>query len=470
MSMRLFGSVMICLMIVAICVGCGGSEENRLILPTITLAPAPTTIPNPVLTVMPSIVPTMALSSSSTPDPTLPPMSDAGEIVRKWQAAADGIHTLRVTQSFMLIKADGSRSSIPDSWGGPRTTDEVLEFIPGMYGRYKFVEHIREGDYTELYGGERTYRYRSWTNELYYPGYDEVHVPGERSDPDPWKRIEDISTRSRGMGPEVDYKLIGRSNIEGHSLVELIVTADAPDSVSLVRAMAGDRVYIDEATYLPYRMTYKKGLSRMSSYSDEYGAFEVTFKDVEINGGVTSADFSPPSRQDTIKVTYSVLGWAPEQAYEQISKQGYSSTAQAAKALNFQLFEPQGGVKPVQGRALPGDVVNTLYTVEKNGSKSSVVAINTDKWEILEGTYIPAAVTEIFAIHLFIDRSSPDKASTVNITGQPATLQEYGGGDFGHLLLTRYGTQILIRRQGYEGSKEEAIELARNLQPVQKAP
>lgn len=108
-SVQLFRQVAACLLLAVMCVGCGGESRQA----ALTATPMP------------------------TPVPTLPPTNDVKEIVRRWKAAVENINTLRVSQSFMLLKKDGSRVSIPNDWGGPRTTDKVYEFIPDVHGRYK---------------------------------------------------------------------------------------------------------------------------------------------------------------------------------------------------------------------------------------------------------------------------------------------------------------------------------------------
>jgi hypothetical protein len=423
---RLCGQVAACFMIVALCAGCGVMQEGGAGTPTLV----------------------------STPAPTLPPTDDVGEIVRRWEAAYkatdsyDATLNIHVQLDLVPVKADGSYWMIPSELRGviPKSIEEIREAVPNEHFRYRVVLHYPQGDAVAVYDGKRSYRHFSWSKEIYRPMGEEVYKPGEYWDDEYWELVENTLHGLTGLGPResIDYKFLSRQELEGHRVVELEVIDNSSNDTNI----KNDHVYLDEANFLPYRVLHY--INRGKPFLDRYDfvAFEVTTRELTINPSIDPADYSLTLPKDPIWV------------YDELLPGGvYTSSKQVAQLVEFQFFESQAG---------SGDeYIYTEYIVEKDGKQSRVLKTYYKKVDLIQGSYLPEELDMGAGI---VPAKVVGTKAEIDINGVPGKLNFQPNGEFHSLLITRDGTNILIKAHPFDDAKEEAIELARSLQPVPKTP
>ena len=276
-----------------------------------------------------------------------------------------------------------------------------------------------------MYDGQHSYRYMSMLNQVYRPW------PKDSNKDAYW--MDD--TDERGFffllqPAKVGYNMVGRSRIDGREVIELVVSGGN----IIPNGLDGTRVFLDAATYLPYRIvTYPGGTS--ASTSQRMG-LERTFTGLEINVPLNDSDFSIDLPSDVVTVY--------ERAYMDPPIVSYTSIEEAATQVDFPLYLPEG-VTPQKVRA--------EYMVDKDGKLSPVIAMQGSP--IIQGRYLPQDPGSWNA-----QQSGRQKTSTITIDGQQATLTN---GPYASLTLTKDGTTIRIP---VTGTETETVELAKTLRKV----
>jgi hypothetical protein len=225
------------------------------------------------------------------------------------------------------------------------------------------------------------------------------------------------------------YHLVGPRRLDGRDVIELIVA----NGNYLPQGLTGTQIFLDTATYLPYRVVIHPSDNIPASQAT--GGLQRTFTTLEINGPVSAADFAADFPPGTITVY--------EQAYMGPRLAEYPDLRTAAHAADFPLYAP--------GDLLDGLMASTSYAqyfVEIERRRSPVIALNNGA--ILEGRYLPVQDREIAA-----DATATPQSLTLD--GQPATL------DQGVLTFTRGLTHIRI--SGVQ-SAEQAASVVQQLQVV----
>jgi hypothetical protein len=352
-----------------------------------------------------------------------PPASSAAHILARWQAAFAALVTVRGQQEVVWVDPDGAPITANAGAGARLLTDEIYDMHrQDMTARYRFTAHRPDGDVTTLWDGTHAYRYWAARHEVYRPQPENLNTY--------WGDDLDGQALYSFLQPAPSgYNLVGPRRLDGRAVIELVVATGNHGP----QGMAGTKVFLDAATYLPYRvMTYPFG--DMPGGQARAG-LQRTFMNLEINGGVTAADFTADFPQGTVTVY--------EQAYMAPRLAEYPDLRTAAQAADFPLYAP-------------GDMLNGLmesssyaqYFVEIEGRRSPVIALNNGA--ILEGRYLPVQDREPNA-----DATATPLSLTLD--GQPATL------DQGVLTVTRGPTHIRI--SGVQ-SAEQAATVVQQMQVV----
>src|SRR5687768_5907338 len=295
--------------------------------------------------------PTATPTQAAITVPTLPPTDDVEEIIRRWRGSMERMRatpSVRISQSIVGVKADGSRVPLPGDLAHAVSMDEVYEKLSYLYSRYRLIAHFslpesKAGDLIMLYDGEHSYRYRTWTNEVYRPYHDELckrnSKPNEYCSDNYWEALESIAALyaayPRGRGNGEVYSYVGRHEADGRSIIELAHKDDAVKGFE-------QHVYLDEATYLPNRITtYGFG----GSFNDllrqrGYVGYERTFTRFQLGESVSEGDFSLELPTNVITV------------YDEVG-QVYTNTRQVAQEVDFALFEPPGGTEQIKYLDVP---------------------------------------------------------------------------------------------------------------------
>lgn len=357
-------------------------------------------------------------------------------VVDRWKKAAGAVRTYRVTHNFRYIRPDRTPEPVATFVAGrteayeyPITIDETADFAgatkqpPEM--RYKVTVHYANQDITTLYDGKDAYRYDSRNpTEVFSP------LPESYAQNAYW--IDDAGELSffGYLYPEqVSYELLGSTTQDGRNLLELLVVSGnrGPAGIS------GTRVFIDEATYLPYRVaTYH-------TYEERKDGLERTFGDLQVNVPLTNDDFQLQLPTDSVRV-FEQAHWAP-------SLPSYRTLEEAAANAGYTLFAPAG--------AMPTEVLTTNY-VEKDGKRTPTLFFEYGDISFTQGRYLQHGLYKC-------GQSVPDAGYTdsrVDIDGQTASLCV---GPSNTMLLVMVGTLVLM--EGFE-TEREAIEVVRTLLPV----
>ncbi len=351
------------------------------------------------------------------------PASGVAPILARWQAAFGAVVTVRGRQEVVRVDSDGTPITANADAGARLLTDEIYDMHPrDMTARYRFTAHRPDGEVTTLWDGTHAYRYWAARHEVYRPQPENLNTY--------WgDGIDDQAIYTFLQPAPSGYNLVGPRQIDGRAVIELVVATGNFGA----QGMAGTKVFLDAATYLPYQvMTYPFG---DMPGGQARGGLQRTFTALEINSPVTAADFAAGFPPGTITI-YEQASGAPRLA-------GYPDLHTAAQAADFPLYAP---VDMLNG--LMDSTSYAQYFVEIEGRRSPVIALNNGA--ILEGRYLPVQDLEIAA-----DATAPPQSLTLD--GQPATL------DHGVLTFTRGLTHIRI--SGVQ-SAEQAASVVQQLQLV----
>jgi hypothetical protein len=291
---------------------------------------------------------------------------EAEAALRRWQNALRGLKSISGSQVFMQVEPDGTRHVPSDGgdlyWSGQGTEERYDSIDRGSEGmRYYVALHMPRGNLITSYDGKDAYRTWSWMkNDVFRPLPDKSAMNAYWTDD-----IGDVAFLHLLRPSPALYSFVGRKEIDGKALVELMVKSGNYSS----GGMTGTRVFLDEQTNLPYRfVSYPTGEG-----SEKRPAFERTLSNTQINPSLTDADFRPDVGPDTWFV------YAPVNT----GRTGYSlpvygSVAEAEKEAGTQLFAPVGKAS--------GDLAVWGY-VEKDSGRKAVISL--ENGTILQGAHLP---------------------------------------------------------------------------------
>jgi hypothetical protein len=452
--------ILLALLIALSITGCGSPAQVR---PSKGQPPAPVltnqaAVPSPQSTTIGQILPSPLVTVIPTSGPTATPnwrksvYADTPEgqaIVDRWQDVALTIQSIRGTQVFAKLSPDGTRQPpLSDTYFAAIGSDEWydrLQTRDGKQVRYKVVFHNKRGDFTTLYDGKSAFRTWSWISEVYKPWPDSFASNAYWADDiDETAMLLYIfpagTENANSLYDTINtrYHLVGRKQLDGRNVIELSITNGqlAPNGLK------GTEVFLDEASYLPYRFVFH---SQRSDGSGGQIATEVTFSRLDINGAVGDSDFSlnlSPSTPIIVEPAY----MAPEMPK-------YKTIQEAQTQTNLTLFEPADGIQGELG---------TAYFVEMNNTRSPAISLRSQNVTIVEAAHIPAYSGDPFA-QRFGDWLSnlQESVETVDLDGQQARWVT--SNQIQSLIIEKGGTRIDIAGAK---TKEQAIEIARGLKPV----
>lgn len=369
------------------------------------------------------------------------------EIPRRWGESLAAIRTIRGSQTFSVVAADGSLQPQPHSeelrYGTILSTEEIVSIDSkdrrDARIRYHFREHTTRGDVVMGWDGERAYKYVSWANEVYYP-LPEGPAYGMNAY---W--LDDAGDRSifELLTPSMQdnlvnpiYDLIGAQELEGRQVLELVVK---PGNNSAPNGVEGNHIFIDASTFLPFR---KIGSGLPARVLPNQPTYVVTANQLIINPTLADQDFRievPPNAH----VIYEAAPFAPP-------LESFATAQEAASSVDYTLYLPP--LAKIQQ-------IRSLYLIEKDGKRHPVLAIHGDSskgpFSLVQGVYLPSTITMVNEKH------EPPRSVFVN--GNPATLYVTCCGG-AQLFMERDGTQIQVF-----GSIEEneVISIAEALVPVE---
>ena len=360
---------------------------------------------------------------------------EAEEALNRWKEAIRGVKSVRGSQLLMQIEPDGTRHPRPeDQYYGLIGTDERYDGLdtPEVSPRYYVAAHTRRGDFITSYDGREGYRTWTWMNDIFQP------LPDTSASHAYWADDIDSTAFLHMLRPtRATYSYAGKRKLDGRSVVELVVKqGNYADG-----GMTGTHVFLDEATYLPYRLSFYP----TSKTSRAATGGERTFTRLEINIPMSDADFRPPFGADTRIIHEPVQpGWTG------YTIPAFASVVEAQKEAGVPLFTPGGtweGEVPVWG------------FVEQDGKRVPIVSFMDGT--ILEGVYLPQITEDGTRFSMRASaRLGEIESTSIKVGGLDAEWQTVNGTDL--LRMVRDGTSIEIRAS----SQEEAIGIAEGLKPV----
>lgn len=465
--------VLIAVAIVAVVLSRGGSAE---------------TIGREAVEAQPLRTPS-ASPARPTGTPTAAPQpGSVDEIVNRWTAAVQGIRSWRGRQVFATLLPDGSREPGLAA-GGPTlrmprllSTDEVVRpgspAAPGSPGWFwlRFTAHWELGDEITLLDASGGYRYYTWRNERHVP------LPPSTAGGTYW--LDDVDDRSLiaalrpsrncpilgpsalpgpntprpTIPPPLDhpYQLVGFRELDGRQVAELLVVMP-PNSGCHAYGFDGNRVFLDLATYLPYRLVVDRTFPQL-----QRGApIEITIEDLAVNVPLADADFAvalPPDVVTIYELGYAVSGPLPELPT-------YASIAEAAADVDFPVYWPRGAAASHVGSGLLERFGVRYRTI--TGSFQSYGALIT----ITQGRYPPGYTPELLPdagnLPPTMLVSTGAVTRTVEIGGHRAIVAERPGTNQSRLTLDT-GETIVQSTGAFDA--REAIAWAGDLEPVAPDP
>lgn len=253
---------------------------------------------------------------------TVPPTIT--EITAQWGEATRSIRTLRGSQTFHLLAADGSLQAPAhqdDLWKGTAlSTEEILSLdslsTSNPRIRYRFTEHTTRGDLVMGWDGTRAYKHASWTNEVYYPlpeGPDYGMNAYWLDDAGDMSIFEFLAPSMYEKTVEQIYDFVGTREIDGRQVYELVVK---PGHNSSPNGISGSHIFLEASTFLPYRSF---GNGDPSNSNPNLPIHVHTATQLAVNPPLFEDDltFTPPAGATII---YEAAAYAPPLASSRIFK------------------------------------------------------------------------------------------------------------------------------------------------------
>jgi hypothetical protein len=350
---------------------------------------------------------------------------EAEEVLRRWREAIERVRTLRITQQWTEFD---SRQEVYSNWD-LHSVEEVFSVVEPEKAHYRVKVTLAHGDFTIVYNDQGAYLKASWHPEVIRP-WPDVHEDAY------WTEIGDYSGFQM-LRPQVSlYSLVEHKEVDGRKVTELVVKVGNSGQAGT----GGTRILLDEATWLPYCITWYGPAADGGTEPTR----EVTFTRLEVNPPLNEGELALELPDPQASVTV----YAPPHWGNPLPT--YATVADAQREAGFTLFEPASGIS---------GVVETLAYVEIAGTKQPLFSMNNRA--IMESTYLP---TFDFASTLSTANWGGATASVVptEISVDGRAAQSYDEGFRVRLRFERHGTQIQVVAQ----TKDEAIELARSLRLV----
>jgi hypothetical protein len=443
------------LMAVLLASGCGGAlggDKGLEPTPTSKVAAVPTfgdgvppEVPTvyipPVGTVYTNVPPVPSKPAHLDPTPT-DSVSDAkgdkpetDAIVQKWKDTYRNIHTISGKQEIMRVNLDGTIAPVPaDEYSSLLSTEEtwVSTDRRNNLDKFRFKAYTRQGYMLAVFDGSGDYVTWSAVPGEVYRLLPESKIRTDYSNDD---NIIDKSFTSVLWPQNITYTLVGRSILNGHTVIEL-KPAPAPD---LAYQYARMHVYLDEGNYLPYRY--------IEETLGKYAGWQLTIVDMKVNEPVSDSDLKEgvPDPKDVVTIFRPGPKSTPLPSYTSLRDPNLNA--------GFNLFESSNGIS---------GAINTIAIIEQNGVRTPLLSFNGSDGNpgntIVEGVHLPAIKSRGWP---FSDNVQEAEGTPIDVGGLLGRLLTDEGGGV-RIRFQRDGTWIQVGAS----TRDEAVQIAESLQPV----